>query len=158
MGGTVAPRIAAVDPSIAGLVLLAADAQPMHHAALRVARHFAALTPRPGTDQAIRARAPPAATSPAARAGGAGGRAERGHHGRAVGGRLGDQDRPGGGFLGPAPPAPRHRTRDQVPGPVSARIQPLLSGAVRPTVTRAAWVRPRTTLRTWGRCRGRGPS
>ncbi len=34
-------------------MLLAADAQPMHHAAVRVARHLAALTPGPGPDQAV---------------------------------------------------------------------------------------------------------
>ncbi|WP_344641154.1 alpha/beta hydrolase family protein [Kitasatospora cystarginea] len=53
MGGKVAPRIAAADPSIAGLVLLAADAQPMHDAAVRVARHLAALAPGPSADQAV---------------------------------------------------------------------------------------------------------
>ncbi|TQS40666.1 DUF3887 domain-containing protein [Cryptosporangium phraense] len=40
MGGRVAPRVAAALPSIAGLILLAADAEPLHHAALRVARHL----------------------------------------------------------------------------------------------------------------------
>ncbi|MFF2146450.1 alpha/beta hydrolase family protein [Kitasatospora sp. NPDC058190] len=55
MGGKVAPRIAAADPSIAGLVLLAADAQPMHEAAVRVARHLAALAPSPGADEAVAA-------------------------------------------------------------------------------------------------------
>ena len=55
MGGKVAPRIAAADPSIAGLVLLAADAQPMHEAAVRVARHLAALVPGPGADAAVAA-------------------------------------------------------------------------------------------------------
>ncbi|WP_101384576.1 alpha/beta hydrolase [Kitasatospora sp. GP30] len=57
MGGKAAPRIAAADPSIAGLVLLAADAQPMHQAAVRVARHLAALTPGPGADAAVAALA-----------------------------------------------------------------------------------------------------
>ncbi|WP_051725550.1 MULTISPECIES: S9 family peptidase [Streptacidiphilus] len=55
MGGKAAPRIAAADPSIAGLVLLAADAQPMHQAAVRVARHLAALSPGTGADQAVAA-------------------------------------------------------------------------------------------------------
>ncbi|MFH8385848.1 alpha/beta hydrolase family protein [Kitasatospora sp. NPDC018058] len=55
MGGKVAPRIAAADPSIAGLVLLAADAQPMHEAVVRVARYLAALAPGPGTDEAVAA-------------------------------------------------------------------------------------------------------
>lgn len=45
MGGRVAPRVAAAEPSIAGLVILAGDAQPMQHAAVRVARHLAAHTP-----------------------------------------------------------------------------------------------------------------
>lgn len=45
MGGKVAPRVAAAEPSVAGLVLLAADAQPMHHAAVRVMRHLAAVVP-----------------------------------------------------------------------------------------------------------------
>ncbi|WP_274910609.1 alpha/beta hydrolase [Streptomyces sp. WZ-12] len=55
MGGKVAPRIAAADPSIAGLVLLAADTQPMHQAVVRVARYLAALAPGPSTDEAVAA-------------------------------------------------------------------------------------------------------
>ncbi|MER5802996.1 alpha/beta hydrolase [Streptomyces mirabilis] len=55
MGGKAAPRIAAADPSIAGLVLLAADAQPMHEAAVRVARRLAALTPGPGAEEMVAA-------------------------------------------------------------------------------------------------------
>ncbi|MDP5315518.1 alpha/beta hydrolase family protein [Streptomyces poriferorum] len=55
MGGKVAPRAAAADPSIAGLVLLAADAQPMHEAAVRVVRHLAARTPGPDADEAVAA-------------------------------------------------------------------------------------------------------
>ena len=55
MGGKAAPRIAAADPSISGLVLLAADAQPMHEAAVRVARHLAALAPGPSADEAVSA-------------------------------------------------------------------------------------------------------
>ena len=50
MGGKVAPRIAAADPSIAGLVTLAADTRPMHEAAVRVARHLAELAPGPAAD------------------------------------------------------------------------------------------------------------
>ncbi|MFG2094200.1 alpha/beta hydrolase family protein [Streptomyces sp. NPDC048612] len=61
MGGKVAPRIAAADPSIAGLVLLAADAQPMHEAAVRVARYLSALAPHPGADEAVAALARQAA-------------------------------------------------------------------------------------------------
>ena len=47
MGGKVAPRVAAAEPSVAGLVILAADAEPMQHAAIRVARYLAALNPGP---------------------------------------------------------------------------------------------------------------
>ncbi|WP_327660551.1 MULTISPECIES: alpha/beta hydrolase [unclassified Streptomyces] len=53
MGGKVAPRVAAASPSIAGLVLLAADTQPMHEAAVRVARYLAELTPAPSADEAV---------------------------------------------------------------------------------------------------------
>ncbi|WP_328589638.1 alpha/beta hydrolase [Nonomuraea aridisoli] len=45
MGGKVGPRVAAAEPSVAGLVLLAGDAEPMHRAAVRVVRHLAALDP-----------------------------------------------------------------------------------------------------------------
>ncbi|MGA5265576.1 alpha/beta hydrolase family protein [Streptomyces lydicamycinicus] len=55
MGGKVAPRIAAADPSIAGLVLLAADTQPMHEAAVRVARYLAELAPGPSADEMVSA-------------------------------------------------------------------------------------------------------
>ncbi|MEV5573777.1 alpha/beta fold hydrolase [Spirillospora sp. NPDC052269] len=44
MGGKVAPRVAEAAP-VDGLALLAADAEPMHHAALRVSRHLASLDP-----------------------------------------------------------------------------------------------------------------
>ncbi|WP_372348348.1 alpha/beta hydrolase family protein [Streptomyces sp. KL116D] len=53
MGGKVAPRIAAADPSIAGLVMLAADTQPMHEAAVRVARYLAELAPGPSADEMV---------------------------------------------------------------------------------------------------------
>ena len=43
MGGKVAPRVAAAEPAVAGLIILAGDAQPMQHAAIRVARYIAAL-------------------------------------------------------------------------------------------------------------------
>jgi uncharacterized protein len=36
MGGKVAARIAAAEPLVAGLVIMAGDTQPMHHAAVRV--------------------------------------------------------------------------------------------------------------------------
>ncbi|MFI7635019.1 alpha/beta hydrolase family protein [Nonomuraea sp. NPDC049400] len=45
MGGKAAPRVAAAEPSVAGLVMLAGDAQPMHQAAVRVVRYLAALDP-----------------------------------------------------------------------------------------------------------------
>jgi len=47
MGGKVAPRVAQAEPSIAGMVIMAGDTQPMHHAAVRVARYLAALDPAP---------------------------------------------------------------------------------------------------------------
>ncbi|MFC8720007.1 alpha/beta hydrolase family protein [Kitasatospora sp. NPDC057198] len=53
MGGKAAPRVAAADPSIAGLVLLAADTQPMHEAAVRVARHLAETAPGPSADEMV---------------------------------------------------------------------------------------------------------
>ncbi|MEV7598090.1 alpha/beta fold hydrolase [Kitasatospora sp. NPDC089797] len=54
MGGKAAPRIAAAaEPPVAGLVLLAADAEPMHRAAVRVARRLAELTPGPQADRMV---------------------------------------------------------------------------------------------------------
>jgi dienelactone hydrolase len=55
MGGKVAPRVAAAEPSVAGLVLLAADAQPMQRAGVRVMRYLARLNPGPEADAAIAA-------------------------------------------------------------------------------------------------------
>lgn len=55
MGGKAAPRIAEGDPSIAGLVLLAADTRPMHEAAVRVARHLAELEPGRAADAMVSA-------------------------------------------------------------------------------------------------------
>ncbi|WTX00155.1 alpha/beta fold hydrolase [Streptomycetaceae bacterium NBC_01309] len=55
MGGKAAPRIAAADPSIAGLVLLAADTQPMHEAVVRVARYLAELTSGVSADEMVSA-------------------------------------------------------------------------------------------------------
>ena len=43
LGGTVAPRVAAAAPSVAGLVLLAGGAQPLHWAAVRQVRYLASL-------------------------------------------------------------------------------------------------------------------
>ena len=45
LGGTVAPRVAAADPSVAGLVILAGGAQPLHWAAARQFRYLASLDP-----------------------------------------------------------------------------------------------------------------
>jgi len=41
MGGKVAPRVALADPSVAGLVLMATDAEPMQRSAVRVVRYLA---------------------------------------------------------------------------------------------------------------------
>ena len=43
LGGTVAPRVAAAAPSVAGLVILAGGTQPLHWAAVRQVRYLAAL-------------------------------------------------------------------------------------------------------------------
>lgn len=43
LGGTVAPRVAAADPAVAGLVILAGGAEPLHHAAVRQFRYLATL-------------------------------------------------------------------------------------------------------------------
>jgi uncharacterized protein len=45
LGGTVAPRIAAGEPSVAGLVILAGGTQPLHWAAVRQFRYLASLNP-----------------------------------------------------------------------------------------------------------------
>jgi dienelactone hydrolase len=45
LGGTIAPRVAAAEPSVAGLVLLAGGAQPLHWAAVRQIRYLASLNP-----------------------------------------------------------------------------------------------------------------
>ncbi len=45
LGGTVAPRIAAAEPSVAGLVLLAGGAQPLHWVVVRQFRYLASLRP-----------------------------------------------------------------------------------------------------------------
>ncbi|MEV4125825.1 alpha/beta fold hydrolase [Nocardia sp. NPDC049707] len=45
MGGKVAPRVAGAEPAIAGLILMAADAEPMHRAAVRVTRYLVSLSP-----------------------------------------------------------------------------------------------------------------
>ncbi|MGW0903066.1 alpha/beta hydrolase family protein [Streptomyces sp. NPDC002853] len=45
MGGKVAPAVAAAAPAVAGLVIMAGDTQPMHHAAVRVVSYLAATLP-----------------------------------------------------------------------------------------------------------------
>lgn len=46
LGGTVAPRVAVAEPAIAGLVILAGGAQPLHWAAVRQFRYLASLDPQ----------------------------------------------------------------------------------------------------------------
>jgi hypothetical protein len=45
LGGTVAPRVAAAEPSVAGLILLAAGAQPLHWVLVRQFTYLASLRP-----------------------------------------------------------------------------------------------------------------
>jgi hypothetical protein len=45
LGGTVAPRVAAADPSVAGLIFLAGGAEPIQWAAVRQFRYLASLDP-----------------------------------------------------------------------------------------------------------------
>lgn len=45
LGGTVAPRVAAAEPIVAGLIILAGGAQPLHWAIVRQAKHLASLNP-----------------------------------------------------------------------------------------------------------------
>ncbi|MFF1449670.1 alpha/beta fold hydrolase [Streptomyces sp. NPDC058274] len=53
MGGKVAPRVAETEPSVAGVVILAGDAEPMHRAAVRVVGHLAALDPGPHSEAVL---------------------------------------------------------------------------------------------------------
>lgn len=53
MGGKVAPRVAAAEASVAGLVIMAGDTQPMHQAAVRVVRYLASLDPGPAMEAAV---------------------------------------------------------------------------------------------------------
>lgn len=46
LGGTVAPRVAAAEPAIAGLIIVAGGAEPLHWAIVRQARYLAALNPQ----------------------------------------------------------------------------------------------------------------
>jgi dienelactone hydrolase len=62
LGGTVAPRVAAAEPSVAGLVILAGGMQPLHWAAVRQIRYLASL------DQETVAAAQPAIEAMSAQA------------------------------------------------------------------------------------------
>jgi dienelactone hydrolase len=53
MGGKVAPRVAAAEPAVAGMVILAGDTQPMHHAAVRVVRYLASVVPQAFDETAV---------------------------------------------------------------------------------------------------------
>ena len=52
-GGRAAPRIAAADGSVAGLIILAGDAAPLPQAAVRAVRHLAAQQPGPDSQATI---------------------------------------------------------------------------------------------------------
>jgi dienelactone hydrolase len=52
-GGRAAPRVAAAEASVAGLVILAGDTVPLSRAAVRVARHLAMLNPGPATPAVV---------------------------------------------------------------------------------------------------------
>ncbi|MGW0664387.1 alpha/beta hydrolase family protein [Streptodolium elevatio] len=45
MGGKIAPAVATAAPTVAGLVIMAGDTQPMHHAAVRVISYLATVVP-----------------------------------------------------------------------------------------------------------------
>ena len=45
LGGTVAPRVATAEPSVAGLVIMAGGAQPLHRAMVRQLQYLASLQP-----------------------------------------------------------------------------------------------------------------
>ncbi|TDW19474.1 alpha/beta hydrolase family protein [Kribbella kalugense] len=53
MGGKVASKIAAEEPLVAGLVIMAGDTQPMHHAAVRVMKYLAATSPEVVTPETV---------------------------------------------------------------------------------------------------------
>lgn len=48
MGGAMVPRVAATEPAVAGLIVMAGSTLPMHRAGIRVAKHLAALAPDRG--------------------------------------------------------------------------------------------------------------
>lgn len=64
MGGKIAPRVAAAEPSVAGLVVLAGDTKPMHWNAVRVARYLAAVNPTMGAALATMERQATVVASP----------------------------------------------------------------------------------------------
>ncbi|WP_217427993.1 alpha/beta hydrolase family protein [Microlunatus speluncae] len=45
MGGKIAPLVAATEPAVAGVAILAGDTQPMHRALVRVGRYLAEVAP-----------------------------------------------------------------------------------------------------------------
>lgn len=54
LGGTIAPRIATAEPSVAGMVILAGGTQPLQWAAVRQVRYLASLDPATsGTAQSV---------------------------------------------------------------------------------------------------------
>lgn len=54
-GGKAAPRVAAAEASVAGVVMLAADTVPLPRAIIRVANYLAALDPGPAAQAAVEA-------------------------------------------------------------------------------------------------------
>ena len=52
-GGKAAPRVAAAEPSVAGLVILAGDTLPLPQAIIRVAHYLSDLAPDPATATAV---------------------------------------------------------------------------------------------------------
>ena len=54
MGGKVVPRVATAEPSIAGLVIMAGDTQPMQQSAVRTFRYLAQLYPSPVSEAAVK--------------------------------------------------------------------------------------------------------
>jgi pimeloyl-ACP methyl ester carboxylesterase len=53
MGGKIAPQIAAEEPLVAGVVIMAGDTQPMQHAAVRVMRYLAQSHPEAITPETV---------------------------------------------------------------------------------------------------------
>jgi uncharacterized protein len=53
MGGSAAPRVAAAEASVAGMLILAGDTVPLSKAAVRVARYLATVNPGPDTQAAL---------------------------------------------------------------------------------------------------------